>query len=353
MVVTPPVRAGIIGVTGYSGTELLRILLHHPHLEVTYLAARQVTAATPVGTLLPSFAACSGTLLVHPFCETDCVHACDVVFVALPSGVSGDIALSLSNKGVVVIDLSGDLRLPKEVYEQWYPHRSPLPADQAPPVYGLSEWFSHAVTGATLVSNPGCYATAVELALLPIVQSPWMDARQSVVVDAKSGTTGAGKSPAAHLTFSEMTENFLAYRVGRHQHLPEIEQTLTQLTGKSVSICMTTQLLPVARGIFATCYVPLVGPVSDLELRTLYEDAYRETVFVSMLPPGSWPDLHSVRGTNQCLLSIHVDARNNMLQVFSVIDNLQKGAAGQAVQNCNRIFGWPEISGLSVIASAL
>ncbi|GMA50607.1 N-acetyl-gamma-glutamyl-phosphate reductase [Alicyclobacillus contaminans] len=337
------VRVGVVGATGYSGLELLRILSQHPHVDVTYVAASK-GGEQSIGELEPFLPRQVGDRRVEAFEPDAAAERCDAVFVGLPSGTAGAIALQLRDRGLTAIDLSGDLRLPRNAYEAWY--RKPALLDHpedAGAVYGLTEWQRDRIGSARLISNPGCYATAVLLALLPVVRANLYSGASPLVVDAKSGVSGAGRKPLQHLMFGELQENFYAYRIGSHQHTPEIA---AQLGLPESQLLLTTQLLPVARGIFASIYVPVAARVTEAEIRDAFEQAYADARFVRVLPAGQSPQLKHVRGSNDCHIGYHLHEANGTLQVFSVIDNLQKGAAGQAVQNLNVIFGFPEDAGL-------
>jgi N-acetyl-gamma-glutamyl-phosphate reductase len=340
------VRVGVVGASGYSGLELLRILAYHEGVEVTYAAGSRngtepLRDSTP---FLPESIASLRTESFHPDRASD---LCDAVFVGLPSGASGAIALELWKRGKTVIDLSGDLRLPKGAYESWYKKEALVqhPKDVGA-VYGLTEWNRTQIQSARLIANPGCYATAALLALLPVVRSGLARSGMPIVIDAKSGVSGAGRKPAQNTLLGELQENFYAYKVGAHQHTPEIQ---TQLgLSDPASIVLTTQLLPTVRGIFISAYIPVHTPISADDVMVLYQNAYEEEPFIHVHPPGRYPELKHVRGSNLCHIGFHVHTASGLLQVFSVIDNLQKGAAGQAVQNFNLIYGFPETTGLRV-----
>lgn len=341
MSVRDRVRVGIVGATGYSGTELLRILNQHPGVAVTYVSSSK-DAADDLTTTHPYLYEARG-LRLQQYDSEACAGACDVVFAALPSGVSGSVAAELWQAGKTVIDLSGDLRLPAAVYREWY---NKPPVDEtvrAAAVYGLTEWHRQEIGNANLLSNPGCYATAALLALKPLAVNDWIEG--PVLIDAKSGVSGAGKGPALNQQLSELAENFYPYKVGRHQHTPEIEQELG--LGEENPVLMTTQLLPIVRGIYSVAYVKLRDAELSMEdILPAYQARYRDEPFIYVHPVGQIPELKHVRGSNRCHLGLHLDERTNTLLVFSAVDNLQKGASGQAVQNLNRMMGWAETEGL-------
>jgi N-acetyl-gamma-glutamyl-phosphate reductase len=340
------VRVGVVGASGYSGIELVRLLLSHPGVQLTYLTGHREVADS-VDHVFPHVAGQLNSPFV-PFHLEDCIDACETVFLALPSGVSGTIAHQLWSRGKRVIDLSGDLRLPADTYARWYPHEPVDPRFQGLAVYGLTEWQRDNVKAARVISNPGCYATAALLGLLPTVRGGLWNADYPIVIDAKSGVSGAGRSPTQQVHFGELGENFYAYKVGCHPHVPEIERQLGE--GAQDKVMLTTQLFPCIRGIYASCYVPVAEEVSEADIRALYETAYQSEPFVKVCPPQTVPQLQHVRGSNQCLMGLHVDERTRVLQIFSALDNLQKGAAGQALQNFNIAYGFPEETGLSRIA---
>ncbi|MCL6593531.1 MAG: N-acetyl-gamma-glutamyl-phosphate reductase [Alicyclobacillus sp.] len=332
---TRRVRVGVIGASGYGGAELVRLLHHHPGVEWAYLGAHSQTAPD-VAQVYPHLRGLG--LALEPYQADAVAERCEAVFVALPSGVSGNVAAELAGRGLRVIDLSGDLRLPADIYRQWYAHDPVHPAVQAQAVYGLTEWNRQALPSAQLVANPGCYATAVLLALLPLAAAGWLPER-GVVVDAQSGVSGAGRTPTQSAHLGELYENFYPYKVGRHQHTPEIEQTLSAYA--PVRLLLTTQLLPAVRGIYAVFYVPLPPSVSLSEVRARFDAHYAQEPFVDLYGPGEVPQLKHVRGSNKVALGLALDERTGVLQVFSALDNLVKGAAGQAVQNFNVMYGWP------------
>ena len=342
------VRVAVIGATGYSGQELIRLLSHHPQVELTYLAGSQEGDRD----LLETFPHLIGSpdLRIRQFRLNECVEKSDAVFVALPSGASGQVAADLWRQGKVVIDLSGDLRLPRDLYHEWY--GKPAVADDVMDnaVYGLTEWRRAELHSATLVANPGCYATAALTALLPLVKYGLVQTDLPIVIDAKSGVSGAGRQASLGNQLAELGENFYAYRVGRHQHVPEIEQELNHHSKAQdglAKILLTTQLLPMIRGIYASCYVSLQAGVKTSEIFEAYQSLYESERFVQVLPLGKVPQLKQVRGSNQCFLGLAMDERTGLLQVFSALDNLQKGAAGQAVQNFNLLYHLDEQMGLT------
>lgn len=340
------VSVGVIGASGYGGMELLRILQQHPQAEVTYVAGNHEAERT-VADQWPFFRG-YGSLRVEKYDAVRCAERCETVFVALPSGVSGAVAAELWRQGKQVIDLSGDLRLPSDLYEAWYDKPAVVGPALDSAVYGLTEWHRDDLQGARLVANPGCFASAILLSLLPVVRAELATPGAPILVDAKSGVSGAGRAAALDRQLGELADNFYAYRVGRHQHTPEVEHELSP-TG-DVRMLMTTQLLPIPRGIYATCYVPVAKSVTSSDVDHIMQTRYAADPFVHVLPSGHIPQLKHVRGTNDTVIGTYVDERTGTLQLFAALDNLQKGAAGQAVQNWNVMNGFAETTGLLTAA---
>jgi len=340
------IKAAIVGGTGYTGVELLRLLAAHPEVELKAITSRS-EAGQAVADMFPN-------LRGHvdlAFCEPDQAGLtdCDVVFFATPNGIAMQHAPELLDAGVRVIDLAADFRLkdPAE-WAQWYgqPHACPELLEEA--VYGLPEVNRAEVARARLVANPGCYPTAVQLGFLPLLENKLVDSSR-LIADAKSGVSGAGRKANVATLLGEASESFKAYAVPGHRHLPEIRQGLQRVTDAVVGLTFVPHLTPMIRGIHATLYAELSGEAAD-DLQQLYESRYANEPFVDVLPAGSHPETRSVRGANTCRLSIHRPRGGNTLVVLSVIDNLVKGAAGQAVQNMNIMFGLSETSGLNNIA---
>ncbi len=339
------IKVAIVGGTGYTGVELLRLLAAHPEVELKAITSRS-EAGQAVADMFPN-------LRGHvdlAFCEPDQagLTECDAVFFATPNGIAMQHAPALLEAGVRVIDLAADFRLkdPAE-WAQWYGQSHACPELLAEAVYGLPEFHRAAVAKARLVANPGCYPTAVQLGFLPLLENGLVDASR-LIADAKSGVSGAGRKASVGTLLGEASESFKAYAVPGHRHLPEIRQGLQQVTASTVGLTFVPHLTPMIRGIHATLYAELTVEAADLQ--QLYETRYANEPFVDVLPMGSHPETRSVRGANTCRLSIHRPQGGKTLVVLSVIDNLVKGAAGQAVQNMNIMFGLPETSGLNNIA---
>jgi len=334
------IKVGIVGGTGYTGVELLRLLSMHPQVEVSVITSRKETGQ-PVAELFPSLRGYVGLAFSDP--DSGALEACQAVFFATPNGVAMQQARSLLQAGARLIDLAADFRLQDvRVWEKWYgmTHACPELLEEA--VYGLPEVNRERIGKARLVANPGCYPTAVQLGLLPLVESGAIDL-DHMIADAKSGVSGAGRKAETHILFSEAADNFKAYGVPGHRHLPEILQGLSQAAGREVGLTFVPHLTPMIRGIHATLYARMSR---TLDLQAMYEARYAGEPFVDVLPPGSHPDTRSVRGANTCRIALHVPQQRGTAVVLSVIDNLVKGAAGQAVQNLNLMFGLPETTGL-------
>lgn len=334
------IRVGIVGGTGYTGVELLRLLVGHPNVALHAITSRG-EAGTPVAQLFPSLRGRVDLAFSHP--DEAPLDACDVVFFATPNGIAMHEAPKLLAKGVRVIDLAADFRLRDvAVWERWYGMRHASPEWVAKAVYGLPELFRDEIRTAQLVANPGCYPTAVQLGLAPLVKAQVVRC-EGLIADCKSGVSGAGRKAEVHTLFAEASDNFKAYGVAGHRHQPEIVQGLARLAGADVALTFVPHLTPMIRGIHATLYAELT---TEVDLQVLYETFYREEPFVDVLPSGSHPETRSVRAANLCRIAVHRPGNGRRVVVLSVIDNLVKGAAGQAVQNMNLMFGLPETTGL-------
>lgn len=339
-------RVGIVGVTGYSGVELVRILSGHPEVTIAHLYTSSADGQG-LATMFPHVA----HMDLPPLESIDPKRIAsdnDIVFLATPSGISASLTPQIlqESNDVKIIDISGDFRLASpELYKQWY-KKEPAPAealDKA--VYGLHEWNAEKVANARLLANPGCYPTATLLALLPLAKSGWVDP-ESWIVDAKSGVSGAGRGISLGVHYSEVNENFAAYKVASHQHVPEIEQELASQTGEKLLVQFTPHLVPMTRGIFVTAYGKLQAGITKDELHELYVSTYADKPFVRVREFGAYPRTKDVYGTNFCDISLHLDERTGRVIVLSVIDNVVKGAAGQAIQNMNTMSGFAETLGL-------
>lgn len=338
------IRVGIVGGTGYTGVELLRLLAQHPQSELKVITSRK-EAGMPVAEMFPNLRGRVGLKFSEP--AAGALAACDVVFFATPNGVAMGEARALYDAGVRLIDIAADFRI-KDValWEKCYGMKHACPDLVAEAVYGLPEVNRDNIKNARLVANPGCYPTAVQLGFLPLVESGSVDL-DHLIADAKSGVSGAGRKAEVHTLLAEASDNFKAYGVPGHRHHPEITQGLAQAAGKPVRVVFVPHLTPMIRGIHATLYARLTQAV---DLQALYEERYAREVFVDVMPAGSHPDTRSVRGANACRIAVHQPQDGDIAVVLSVIDNLVKGAAGQAVQNMNIMFGLPEAMGLEQIA---
>lgn len=337
------VKVAIVGASGYTGVELVRLLHAHPAVEISCVTSRQ-NAGEDLGEVFPSLYREFTQVCDDVDVDLICSRA-DLIFTALPHQAAMNVIPAFLQAGKRVVDLSADYRLrDAAVYEQWYQaHSSPDLLTEA--VYGLPEIYRKKIPPARLVANPGCYPTSVALALKPLLQHKLVDP-STLVADAKSGTSGAGRAAKLGSLFCEVNEGFKPYGVANHRHTPEIEQTLSDVAGAPVRITFTPHLLPVNRGILATCYAQLSEALSLADLRSIYLEHYEKEPFVRLLPEGLWPNVAYVRGSNFCDINLTVDVRTGRIIVVSAIDNLVKGAAGQAVQNMNLLLGENEDLGL-------
>lgn len=338
------IKVGIIGGTGYTGVELLRLLSVHSEVEIKVITSRGEKGRA-VSDLYPSLRGHVDLAFSEPDMAT--LKQCDVVFSATPNGVLMNYARELNAAGVKLIDLAADFRLQDlETWEQWYgmKHACPELVEQA--VYGMPEMNRAAIKDATIIANPGCYVTATTLALLPLVENKAIDL-SGIVVDGKSGVTGAGRAANVGTLYSEVTDSFKAYAVGGHRHHPEITQNLTTAAGDPVGITFVPHLVPMQRGILATVYV---DAVENVDLASVYNARYASEPFVDVLSEGESPETRSVRGSNMCRIGFCQPSVGEKTVLMSAIDNLTKGAAGQAVHNMNIMFGFSEELGLNAPA---
>ena len=341
------IKVGVVGGTGYTGVELLRILAAHPQVEVTAITSR-AEAGVKVADYFPSLRGRYDLAFSDPASAP--LKGCDCVFFATPNGVAMAQARALLDSGARIVDFSADFRLKNQAtWEKWYKVAHAAPDLFGEAVYGLPEINRERIRKARLVANPGCYATAVQLALLPLVDTDLVDLRH-IIADSKSGVSGAGRKAELDLLYSEATDNFKAYAVKGHRHHPEILESLTSLegvAGHELGLTFVPHLVPMVRGILVTLYARITR---DADFQALFEKRYDKEPFVDVLPPGTQPETRWVRGTNQCRIAVHRPFDGDTLVVLAVEDNLVKGAAGQAVQNMNLMFGFPETSALDQIA---
>lgn len=339
------IKVGIVGGTGYTGVELLRLLAVHPQVTLSAITSRS-EAGTPVADMFPNLRGYLDLSFSNP--DEAGLDKCDLVFFATPNGTAMKLVPDLLRAGVRVIDLAADFRLRDEAeWAQWYGETHACPDLLSDAVYGLPEMNREQIRTAPLVANPGCYPTAVQLGFLPLLEHGLVDSAH-LIADAKSGVSGAGRgAKVAHL-LCETSESMKAYGVQGHRHWPEIRQGLRRMTESPIGLTFVPHLTPMIRGIHATLYAPLTKTGQDLQ--QLYEQRYASEPFVDVMPAGSLPETRSVRGANTCRIAVHVPPTGEMVVVLSVIDNLVKGAAGQAVQNMNIMFGLDETMGLTSIA---
>jgi N-acetyl-gamma-glutamyl-phosphate reductase len=340
------VRVGIVGSTGYSGADLVKLLLQHPDVEIGVLTS-QTYSGLPYDRVFPAF---QGYLngVCEPLDPERVAEQSDVVFTALPHTKAMECVPYFLSKKRIVVDLSADFRLRNgEVFEKWYaPHKAPQLLPQA--VYGLPELYRDKIREARLVANPGCYPTSAILGAAPLISRGWVDL-QSLIINAASGVTGAGRSVNLGSLFCEVNEGMKAYKVGEHRHTPEMEQEISVLAGSPVRVTFVPHLVPLSRGILTTLYADLRENLSEEEILEAYRSRYKGEPFIRTLPCGTLPNVRDVRGSNYCDIGLKVDGRTGRVVVLVAIDNLVKGASGQAIQNMNITLGLPETAGLDTL----
>ncbi len=339
-------KIAIVGSSGYTGGELMRILLNHPNVSVTAITSEK-SSGQPITTIFPHLAGLT-ELVCEPLDPEAIVKKADFVFLALPHVAAQEAAFRFHSLGKKVVDLSADYRLADPaLYEKWYEHCHQHPELLGIAVYGLPELHREKIKTTALVANPGCYPTGAILALAPLLKKSMIDS-QSIIIDSKSGVSGAGRSPSQAHHYPEVNEGFMAYKVGTHRHTPEIEQELSQLGGARITVSFTPHLVPMNRGILTTSYAKLGMQTDTGRLLSLYREFYKNEPFVRVLPAGQFPNVRNVRGSNFCDIGVYVDARTHGVVVVTAIDNLVKGASGQAVQNMNLMMGFEETAGLKL-----
>ena len=342
-------NVSVIGASGYAGAELVRILLSHPNVHIAALSSVSYTGQS-IAELYPAYRNICESALVS---EQEAVEKGDVVFASLPHGLSQEIALECDKKGKLFIDLGADFRLDDgETYTQWYGKDYIYPELHRKAVYGLSEIYREDIKNSKIIGNPGCYPTSVALGLYPAISNGLVNT-DSFIVDSKSGVTGAGKSLTQKTHFPECNEAFSPYNIGKHRHTPEIEQTLSRFAGNNVRVTFVPHLLPVNRGIVSTVYADLKPGCSVEKVHEIYAKTYEKEHFVRVLPLGDVANLRNVRMSNYCDISVHEDAHTSKLIIVSAIDNMFKGAAGQAVQNMNIALGIDETAGIDFVPPAI
>lgn len=341
-------KVGIIGATGYAGVELVRLLMHHPNVELAKLSS--VTyEGKPLSDVYPCLAGICDETLGN---DIQVVEASDVVIASLPHGLSEKIARRCFDAGKLFIDLGADFRLSdEEDYQQWYQlaYEDPLLHENS--VYCIPELHREKLAGKKIIANPGCYPTSVALGIAPAVKKGLLDLG-TIIIDSKSGVTGSGRGLSLTTHYPECNEAFSPYKVAAHRHTPEIEETIAGLAGEKVRVTFVPHLLPLNRGIVSTIYASLLSPRTAEEIHQVYTAAYQDEDFVRVLPLGQSANLKTVKYSNYCDISVHVDPRTQRLIVVSTIDNMIKGAAGQAIQNMNLAMGWPESTGIDMIPPA-
>lgn len=341
-------KAGLVGVTGYTGMELARLLAGHGQIELVRATSRSHAGKT-LGDLYPNLAGtCLAALEITQPDPDDLAQACDIVFLAVPHGTAMDMAAQLLARQVRVVDLSADFRLrDPEIYAQWYglTHREPELIQDA--VFGLPELYAEHIKDARLVANPGCYPTSAILGLYPALKAGLVHT-DGIVIDSKSGATGAGRGANVGSLFCEVSDTFRAYNLGKHRHTPEIEQELSVIAGEDLFVSFNTHLLPINRGILSTSYTTLKKPLQIEEVIEVYSQAYSSAPWIRVLERGILPETRWVRGTMFCDIGLVVDARTNRLIVVSAIDNLCRGASGQALANANLMLGLDVATGLNL-----
>lgn len=346
---SPVVKVGIVGGTGYTGVELLRLLAQHPNVELTAITSRG-DAGTRVADMFPNLRGHLDLAFTTPADAP--LKECDVVFFATPHGVAMSQANELLAAGVKIIDLAADFRLrDTAMFERWYKMPHACPDVLAESVYGLPEINRDAIRKARVVGNPGCYPTTVILGLSPLLApEPMIDVRD-IISDSKSGVTGAGRKAEVGILFSEVSDSFKAYGVSGHRHHPEIVAQLEGLAGTQVGLTFVPHLVPMVRGMLSTLYVRLIGQGRDADLQALFENHYKDSPFVDVMPKGALPETRSVRASNMLRIALHrPSGTDDRLVILVVQDNLVKGASGQAIQNMNLMFGLPEDAGLRQVA---
>ncbi|HSG30540.1 MAG TPA: N-acetyl-gamma-glutamyl-phosphate reductase [Thermodesulfobacteriota bacterium] len=339
------INVAILGASGYTGGELLRFLVNHPHVEITHLTADR-SVGKNLSDVLPTFRDILDIKL-HPLQLDRIPKNIDFAFTALPHGTSGNVVKHLYEKGIKVVDLGADFRISHNVYKKWYgEHPCPELIDKA--VYGLPELHRAKIKRAKIIANPGCYPTSSTLPLAPLLKNNLIK-QNTIIIDSKSGVSGAGRSAALDYNFCEVNEGLKAYKIGEHRHMPEITEVLSKYSHKRVLLNFTPHLIPMDRGILSTIYVDLNKKMETTDLLDVYKKFYRIEKFVRIMPEGVYPSTHQVRGSNFCDIGCKVIPAQNKAILVSVIDNLVKGASGQAVQNMNLMMGYPEDTGINLV----
>lgn len=337
-------KIAIVGSSGYTGGELFRLLLHHPRATITAVTSEK-SAGRPISSLFPQLLGLTD-LVCEPLDPETVAKKGEFMFLALPHVTAQEAAFRFHELGKKVVDLSADYRLTDPaLYEKWYEHCHQYPDLLKAAVYGLPELHREKIGKASLIANPGCYPTGAILGLAPLLKKKALDLA-SIVIDSKSGVSGAGRSPSLAHHYPEVNEGFMAYKIGTHRHTPEIEQELSLIAGEQVTVSFTPHLVPMNRGILTTSYARLASRTDTGRLHALYHEFYRNEPFVRVLAAGQFPNVRNVRGSNFCDIGVYADPRTNRAVVVTALDNLVKGASGQAIQNMNLMMGFDEAEGL-------
>lgn len=341
---TTKLKVAIVGSSGYTGGELYRLLLHHHHITVTAITSEK-NAGRTLTSIFPHLRGLTD-LICEPLDPHEIAKKADFVFLALPHVTAQEAAYRFHELGKKVVDLSADYRLADPAsYEKWYEHCHQYPELLKKAIYGLPELHREEIKKAVLVANPGCYPTSAILGLAPLIKKNMVDL-QSIIIDSKSGVSGAGRSPSLAHHYPEVNEGFMAYKIGTHRHTPEIEQELSLLAKKQITLSFTPHLAPMNRGILTTVYAGLVTQADTARIHSQYQEFFRKEPFVRVLPAGQFPNVRDVRGSNFCDIGVFADQRTGRAVVVTAIDNLVKGASGQAIQNMNLMTGFDETEGL-------
>lgn len=341
-------KVGIIGSTGYVGVELIRLLLNHPEIQIEAISSQSFKDKT-IDSIYKNFHGITSLVCED---EDSVINKSDIIFTALPHGLSEQIALKALDQNKLVIDMGADFRICNEnTYEQWYGKKFDVKSIHPFAIYGLPEINRNNIKTAKIIANPGCYATSIELALLPLVEKNLIYTKD-IICDSKSGATGAGRGLSLSTHFTECNENLSAYKIDGHRHIGEIEEILTSKSKDNVEICFTPHLLPINRGILSTIYTKLPNK-EDLEtIHSIFKSYYEDCPFVKILDLGESANIKNIKYSNYCHISLHKDFRNDRLIIISCLDNMIKGAAGQAIQNMNIALGLEETTGLNLISPA-
>jgi len=338
------INVAILGASGYTGSDLIRILINHPNVEIKYLTAEK-HAGKQLPEVLPVFTNILDQKL-HQLKPESIPDNIDFVFTALPHGTSANIVKYCYEKGMKVVDLGADFRLSYKMYKEWYGEH-PCPELLKDAVYGLPELNRTRIKKTKIVANPGCYPESAILPLAPLLKAELIKSN-TIIIDSKSGVSGAGRSAELAYNFCEVNEGLKAYKIDEHRHMPEIIEVLSEFSGKKVILNFTPHLIPIDRGILSTIYVDLKKNINTSELISIYEKFYKKEIFIRIMPEGTYPSTHQVRGSNFCDIGAKVIKGRNKAIIVSVIDNLVKGASGQAVQNMNVMMGYKEDTGLNI-----